>query len=175
MARSEDEQFEPRWRPRSSDVDRPSGFDRQQLPEGDSDERWRSRDYYEQQRSEGYNPIGSDYLRDVGITPSSGRGEYVTAQHTAREPWRREHADGPHVGRGPRGYVRSDARIHEEVCERLMRHGRIDATDIDVRVENGEVTLEGEVDSRRTKRLAEEILDDVVGIRDVANRLRVRQ
>src|SRR5438874_678 len=31
--------------------------------------------------------------------------------------------EGPHVGRGPRGYTRSDERIREDVCDRLCQHG----------------------------------------------------
>ena len=81
--------------------------------------------------------------------------------------------NGPHRGRGPRGYVRSDERIHEEVCERMTRHGQLDASNIEVRVEKGEVILTGEVPDRRTKRLAEDISDSVPGVQDVQNRLQI--
>jgi hypothetical protein len=80
---------------------------------------------------------------------------------------------GPYSGRGPRGYQRSDERVHEEVCERLTEHGAIDASNVDVRCENGEITLEGTVSDRRAKRLAEEIAESARGVRDVHNRLRV--
>lgn len=73
---------------------------------------------------------------------------------------------------GPRGYQRSDERILEEVCERLTLHGWIDTQDIQVSVEEGEVTLRGTVDSRRTKRLAEDITETVFGVWDIHNRLR---
>lgn len=82
---------------------------------------------------------------------------------------------GPYTGRGPKGYSRSDERIHEDVCERLSAHGAIDAREIELRVENGEVTLEGTVENRRTKRLAEAIADTVRGVEDVHNRLRLRR
>lgn len=59
--------------------------------------------------------------------------------------------------------------------ERLTADHRIDASDIDVRVENGEVTLSGTVDERRTRRLAEEIIEDLPGVRDVRNELRINQ
>ncbi len=55
----------------------------------------------------------------------------------------------------------------------LTRHGDIDATNIQVRVENGEVTLEGTVNSRREKRMAEDAVEDLHGVREVHNRLRV--
>lgn len=80
---------------------------------------------------------------------------------------------GPYTGRGPKGYSRSDERIHEDVCERLSAHGAIDAREIELRVENGEVTLEGTVQDRRTKRLAEAIADTVRGVEDIHNRLRL--
>lgn len=81
---------------------------------------------------------------------------------------------GPFAGRGPRGYQRSDERIHEEVCD-LLSQGFIDAGDVDVKVENGEVTLQGEVRQRDWKRLAEDMAADVRGVRDVHNELRVRR
>ena len=80
-----------------------------------------------------------------------------------------------YAGRGSKNYRRSDARIEEEVHEVLMRHHEIDATDVDVRVENGEVTLTGEVEDRRSKRLAEEIVERLPGVRDVHNELRARR
>lgn len=80
---------------------------------------------------------------------------------------------GPHVGRGPKGYQRSDQRIEEDVCEQLTQHGHIDASEIEVRVSGGEVTLTGTVDSRQTKRLAEDIVDVVSGVREIHNQLRV--
>jgi hypothetical protein len=83
--------------------------------------------------------------------------------------------EGPHTGRGPKGFQRSNERLREQVCERLERHGQVDASEIDVEVEDGVVTLEGSVDNRRTKRLAEECAETVPGVRDVMNRLRVDQ
>jgi hypothetical protein len=82
---------------------------------------------------------------------------------------------GPHSGRGPQGYQRSDARIEEDVCEHLTHHGMLDATGIQVQVENGEVTLTGTVESRQAKRLAEDILDAISGVRDIHNQLRVQR
>lgn len=80
-----------------------------------------------------------------------------------------------HRGRGPRGYVRSDERIREDVSDRLTDNPILDAGDIEVIVQGGEVTLSGSVDSRYSKRLAEDITDEVSGVRHVQNNLRVRQ
>ncbi|MGN6184992.1 MAG: BON domain-containing protein [Thermoanaerobaculia bacterium] len=76
-------------------------------------------------------------------------------------------------GRGPKGFQRSDDRLRELVSERLSDHHDIDASDIEVTVSNGEVTLQGTVDDRRTKRLAEDVVESVSGVRDVHNQLRV--
>lgn len=80
---------------------------------------------------------------------------------------------GSFAGRGPRNYRRSDERVREDVNERLTADPRVDAWDIDVRVQNGEVTLSGIVADRHTRRLAEEIVEDLPGVRDVKNDLRV--
>lgn len=76
-------------------------------------------------------------------------------------------------GKGPKNWMRSDTRLHDEVCERLAAHEHIDASDIDVVVKDGEVTLTGSVPDRRMKRLADAVLDEVMGLHDVHNRLRV--
>jgi hypothetical protein len=81
--------------------------------------------------------------------------------------------EGPHRGRGPQGYQRADSRISEEICDLLTDHGAIDATNIEVKVENGEVTLSGKAPDRRTKRLAEAVAETVRGVTDVHNRLRL--
>jgi len=84
-------------------------------------------------------------------------------------------SQGRFGGRGPRGYRRSDERIREDVCELLTRHHDIDAGEMDVEVANATVFLRGMADSGRIRRLAEELVEDVPGVRDVRNELRVRQ
>lgn len=110
--------------------------------------------------SEGYGSVGT-----YGATRTYGR------EWRASETWR---VPGPYTGRGPKGYQRSDDRIREDVSDRLTAHGHIDASDIEVRIQAGEVTLIGFVDSRAAKRAAEDLADDVPGVREVHNQLRVR-
>ena len=81
---------------------------------------------------------------------------------------------GPYSGRGPRNYFLSDEQIREEVCERMTRHGQLDAHEIDVHVEDGVVTLTGRIRDRFGKRLAEDISDSVLGVWDVQNRLELQ-
>lgn len=63
----------------------------------------------------------------------------------------------------------------EDVCERLTQHGQINAEDIEIEVNNGQVILKGTVDSRQAKRLAEDVTESVSGISQVMNQLQVRQ
>jgi osmotically-inducible protein OsmY len=80
---------------------------------------------------------------------------------------------GGFAGRGPKGYRRSDQRIEEEINDRLMADDRLDASEIEVTVKNGEVTLTGTVDDREAKRRAEDVAESVMGVEDVMNQLRV--
>ena len=82
--------------------------------------------------------------------------------------WRRDFR-----GRGPRGFQRSDAQIKDTVCERMSDSADLDATDIDVAVVTGIVTLTGNVPDRESRWLAEEVAGSVGGVRDVENQLRV--
>jgi osmotically-inducible protein OsmY len=78
-----------------------------------------------------------------------------------------------HKGKGPKSYTRSDDRIKEDINDKLSDDPFIDASDIDVSVSNGEVTLTGTVDHRSTKRRAEDLAEAVSGVKNVENRIRV--
>jgi osmotically-inducible protein OsmY len=89
---------------------------------------------------------------------NSGRSDYFGARHR---------------GRGPKNYRRSDERVREDVSDRLSDNDWLDASDIEVQVENGNVTLTGTVESRYAKRLAEDIAESCSGVTNVQNNLRV--
>lgn len=89
------------------------------------------------------------------------------------DPDRGRGPSGPHRGRGPKGYTRSDDRIHEDVCERLTEDRFIDASNVEVTVKDGEVTLSGTVSSRGLKHRAEDLAELASGVRHVQNNLRV--
>ncbi|HXC58206.1 MAG TPA: BON domain-containing protein [Steroidobacteraceae bacterium] len=81
--------------------------------------------------------------------------------------------DRGHRGRGPKGYVRSDERIREDVSDRLSDDRLVDASDIEVSVAGSEVTLSGTVNSREERRRAEDCAERVSGVSHVQNNLRV--
>jgi len=106
---------------------------------------------------------------NYGVGPGNTRfGNDATA---SRGEVRRE----DHRGRGPRNYQRSDDRIREDVSERLGDDVRVDASEIEVTVQNREVTLAGTVQDRNEKRWAEDIAESVSGVTHVQNNLRVGQ
>lgn len=77
------------------------------------------------------------------------------------------------IVRNPKNYRRSDERIREDICDRLSVSDEVDPVDIEVTVANGEVTLTGTVQTRAMKFFAEELADEVPGVHDVHNQLRV--
>jgi hypothetical protein len=103
-------------------------------------------------------------------------------QHAPRQPTHAVGLAAPRVrgvadtfrGLGPRGYARPTQRIYEDICDRLMENPFVDASDIEVAVTAGEVTLLGSVDNPIAVRQAETIAAEVVGVRHVHNHLTVR-
>ena len=90
-------------------------------------------------------------------------------------PWKtsEQRQAGPHSGKGPKGYRRSDERIREDVSEALTQHPEIDAREIEVKVKDAVVTLSGTIESRHLKTLAEDCVEEVRGVNDVNNELRI--
>lgn len=88
--------------------------------------------------------------------------------------WGEHNTVGIHRGKGPKGFTRSDERIKDDIHSRLTDDAYVDASNIEVAVENGEVTLTGTVTDRSSKRRAEDIAEFVSGVTNVENRLRVK-
>jgi osmotically-inducible protein OsmY len=82
---------------------------------------------------------------------------------------------GPYRGIGPKGYQRPDARIVEEAAARLALHGQLDASNISLGVRDGMVTLQGTVPDRHQKRMAEDIIDSIHGVKDVDNQITIQR
>ncbi len=89
--------------------------------------------------------------------------------------WFGEDDGEDHTGRGPQNYTRSDERILEDVCDNLTDDWAVDARNIQVTVDKGEVTLDGTVGSREEKRRAEDCVDSISGVGHVQNNLRVQE
>jgi len=85
-----------------------------------------------------------------------------------------QRGSGEHRGRGPKNYVRSDERIREDLNDRLSEDSWLDASEIDVDVSSGEVTLSGTVLAREDRRRAEDLAEQVSGVKHVQNNLRVQ-
>lgn len=110
-----------------------------------------------------------DTQGEGGFSGSRSRGD-GNGNRSQQQQYR-----GPHAGKGPRGYQRSDDRITEDINEALTQDGDLNAEDIQVTVKNGECTLTGTVESRECKRQAERLAEEVSGCKDVQNQLRVAQ
>lgn len=78
-------------------------------------------------------------------------------------------------GKGPKGYRRADERIKEEINERLTDDRFLDATEVEVEVREGEVTLSGTVADRSAKRRAEDLAESISGVKHLENRLRINR
>ncbi len=94
------------------------------------------------------------------------------ADRAAHNRYNAEHF-GPHRGKGPKGFTRSDERLKEHVNELLMEHGEIDATHVVVEVTNGEVRVSGTVEDRFQRRLIEDVIEGMYGVKDLHLALKI--
>jgi len=113
---------------------------------------------------------GRDADEDRGFLDKAS--DEVASWFGDKDAERRREMD-KHRGVGPKGYVRSDERIKEDVSERLMDDGHLDASDVEVSVQDAEVTLTGTVADRFAKRHAEDLAERASGVKHVQNNLRV--
>jgi osmotically-inducible protein OsmY len=131
-------------------------------------------------------PSEFGYPAPRGYTPYGGRvsgrygdeergfferaGDEVLSWFGDRDARRRREVD--HRGRGPKNYARSDERIRDDANDRLTEDVWIDASEVEVMVADGEVTLSGTVEDRRAKRRAEDCVEAISGVKHVQNNLR---
>ncbi len=107
----------------------------------------------------------------VGYGPAQGRSTFGSNDDGGSAA---KYGEVSYRGRGPKNYRRPDDRIADDIHRLLTDDDDLDATDIDVRVEDGQVTLAGTVSSRWAKRHAEDLAAECRGVHDVQNRLRVQ-
>jgi|GEM_PF-1103096 len=146
-------------RPQYGDYDRSYGWGHSQRG---SEDRERQRELGSQRYR-----ADNDYSRDNDEHESFGDQLREAGQKIARSVKR--------AFRGPKGYKRSDDRIREDVSDRLGENPWLNCSEVEVVVSNGEVTLTGSVNSRQEKFLLEEIADDVNGVSEVHNQVRVKR
>jgi len=122
-----------------------------------------------------------DAMRDNGYGPARGNdrnfwdrtSDEIASWFGDEDARRRREQD--FRGKGPRGYKRSDDRIREDVSDHLSYDSGVDASDVEVKVANCEVTLSGTVADRYQKRRAEDCAERVFGVIHVQNNLRVKE
>lgn len=117
----------------------------------------------------GYRGVGYYSVMYQGSDGEPGQGDQSAFSGQGSRSGR-----GGYAGKGPKGYRRSDERIREEVSDRLTANDELDASGIEVQVRDCEVTLTGTVEDRWMKRLAEDLAERVMGVRDVMNQIRVQ-
>ena len=178
MARDDD--YSPFAR---DDEDRRAGRSFDQFTNRDERDRARRRAPYDDDRHTGgfgnqtgfYVARGGDERdrdgREGGRDWMERAGDEIASWFGDEEAAARRDLD--HRGRGPKGYVRSDDKMLEDVSERMLHDPLLDASDIELSITDGEVTMDGTVDSKRAKRRAEDLADSVAGIGHVQNNLRV--
>jgi osmotically-inducible protein OsmY len=161
-------------------------YERERTGDGRTDGRWGNEGY--QRGMRGYGPWHGDhqeggmYGHGLGSwghqrtqmpSPYGPRGANAGMEMQDRYGSQGQPGRESHRGKGPSGYVRSDERIRELVCEALTDDHDIDATHIEITVKNGEVVLGGTVEDRRQKRMAEDCVEHVSGVKDVQNQIRI--
>jgi hypothetical protein len=126
-----------------------------------------------------------DYGEPVGGTPYGAfeppsqefgpgwRDEVSDLRRHARES--REGIRRGFRGRGPKNYIRSDDRIAEDLSWALTEAIDVDASAIEITVSNGEVHLRGSVVTRDERARADELAQNILGVKHVINELNVRR
>ncbi len=113
-------------------------------------------------------------LHDLEDLEELRRRNLEDERYWRERSWRRSGwtARSRGVHKAPKGYTRSDERIREDICERLM-HSPFDASEVEVTVQSGEVTLKGTVRARVEKWGIEEVASSALGVVDVNNQIRI--
>lgn len=149
------------------------GYNPESYQTTDRSRRGYSSSDYPRSESGYFSTGGSERQNERGWMDRAG--DEVASWFGDEEAERRRQSDyrENHRGKGPKNYTRSDDRIKEDVSDRLEDHSYLDASDIDIEVNNGDVVLTGTVESRYAKRLAEDLAEHCSGVKNVENRIRI--
>lgn len=131
-----------------------------------------------------YDPQGARF--SPGTAAPHGRGVQGARYGSQYEDGHGYATDYPHryraestertsfAGKGPAGYRRNDDRIADDLYCAFTDDAGLDASDIEIRVAHGEVTLDGTAFNRNQRHRAEDIAHMVPGVSHVQNNLRIR-
>lgn len=142
-----------------------AGYRRNDRGYYDDRERSFARGYGHQGYNDDHNGRRRDFMDRASDEVASWFGDEDAERRRQMDQFR---------GKGPKGYVRTDERIREDVNDKLSDDSMLDASDIEVTVASGEVTLSGTVSSRLDKRRAEDLAESVSGVNHLQNNLRVK-
>ncbi len=67
----------------------------------------------------------------------------------------------------------SDKVLEVEIRKKLLLNGEVDTHNFTIEVDEGVVRLEGEVSGRHAKRVVQDCLSEVEGIRHIENKLKI--
>jgi osmotically-inducible protein OsmY len=79
-----------------------------------------------------------------------------------------------HSGKGPKGYVRQDDKIREDICILLTADAYVDPGNVTVEVKDGTAILNGTVEVELMKIRTEQLAWLIFGIKGVKNMIEVR-
>lgn len=135
-------------------------------------------------------PIEDDFdLDEMDFNPKHGEAYYYRGKRSepARNAdlsigpsgtsWNRDldqRNDKSYYGKGPKGWKLSDEKLREKVCEVLLHSHEVDASEMEVKVEEACVYLSGNISSKGMKNVAEDLVGSIPGVEDVFTRLKIK-
>lgn len=128
-------------------------------------------------RLPGVNRFGEESIKPDYLVSEDGVRHPTASREERKVNWNRDPRSESfgerknHRGKAPRNFNISDRRLFEQICQDLTDDDALDASLIEVKVEGGVVTLQGEVEDRFSKKRAEEIAESITGVKDIFNYL----
>lgn len=124
-----------------------------------------------------YFPDHGDGYPNAKANRREGPRDYDLGRSDAGTYWNynANHRTPNFSGRGPRGYKRSDESLLDQVCLALERTPSVDASDLEVYVEDGCAYLKGSLPTRGMRYLAEDLVDSIPGIVDVFTQIKIKE
>jgi hypothetical protein len=80
-----------------------------------------------------------------------------------------------YIGRGPKGWKRTDEMLKEEVSLALTRSLEVDPSELEVEVKDHCVYLKGTLPTKGMRLVAEDLVGSVPGVEDVFTQIRIKK